>query len=349
MEKTIRKSALHLTSSRSLPLYRSINSLAVMARYIKMKGTDAALLLAGTAIQPGDLDDPDILVTPEQEIQFMRNIIDRVPEPGLGLFIGRQYHTGIMGKLGAAMICSNTLLDVLQIMAQYSELLLNFYYFDLTVKGDLAFLKLKEHLDLKDIRAFVFERESAAIHRIAGDLIGGPFPIRELRFAHPQPKYVSLYRDIFQCPIVFNAEDYMIVFDSSSLYKPLAMVNPLARKTYEKECRDLSLRIKEQGTIAEKIHQEIVFHRDGFPSFNQLARYMNLSPRTLSRHLTAEGTSYKDIISKIRKSKAINLLQTTAHPIEYIASELGYSTVANFYRAFKEWTGQNPGNYRKKK
>jgi len=34
--------------------------------------------------------------------------------------------------------------------------------------------------------------------------------------------------------------------------------------------------------------------------------------------------------------------------MEQIAAELGCSDLATFYRAFKSWTGHNPGYYRKK-
>ena len=329
-------------------MYRSINSLAVLARYVAARGIEVASLLAGSTIQPGDLDDPDVLVTPEQELMVMRNIVRLVPEPGLGLSIGRQSHMGIIGKLGAAAINSDTLLDAIRIIFQYSELLLTYFHFDLKVRDDLAFIRLKELVDLKDIRLFVCEREFGSIHRIASDLMGSHIPINEIRFAYPKPKHASLYQDIFKCPLVFDANDHMAVFDKKYLFQQLPLADPLVKKIYEKECRQLSLRINGRGTMARRIHQEILFHSEGFPSFDQLARYLNLSPRTLSRRLTAEGTSYKDLLSKIRKDKAIDLLRTTDRPVEQIATELGYSDLANFYRAFKGWTGHTPGRYRNK-
>jgi AraC-like DNA-binding protein len=65
--------------------------------------------------------------------------------------------------------------------------------------------------------------------------------------------------------------------------------------------------------------------------------------------LIIKGTSYQNILSGILKKKAIHSLQTTTLPIGQIATELGYNDLANFYRAFKRWTGHNPGKYREKK
>lgn len=348
MKKLFDADDIHLTSSQSLPLFRSINAITVLTRYFSKQGVDTDLLLAGSGIKAGDLDDPDVLITPEQELLVMRNLVKLVPEPGLGLTIGRHYHAGVFVKLGAAAINSNTLLDAIRILFRFNELMMTYFHFDLKVKGDLGIVTMRELVDLRDIRLFVCEREFVSVNRMISDLIGGPVTPREIRIAYPKPPSASRYQEIARCPIVFNAENHMIIFDKNYLFQPLPMANPLACKTYERECRQLSLRMKRKGKFSEKIRQEILFHKDGFPSFDQLARYMNLSPRTLSRYLTAEKTSYKKITADVQKNKAITLLRTTTHPIEHIAAELGYGNVPNFYRAFKKWTRHNPGFYRKR-
>jgi AraC-like DNA-binding protein len=338
-----------ISSSRTLPLYRSTRSLEAIARYLSMQGIERNSFLAGSGIEPSDLDDPDALVTPEQEFIVVQNILKLKPDPGLGLFIGRQFHMAILGKLGAAAINSDTLRDALAIIFQYSELLQTYFHYDVLVKNDHVCMRLKELVDLKETRLFMCEREFASVLRIASDLIGAPFPVSEVRFAYPKPEHASLYQDIFRCPLVFEAEHHMAFFDKKYLYQQLPLANPLLRKTYEKDCKELCTRIKRQGTMTRRVRQEILFHRDGVPSYDQLARYMNISLRTLRRRLSAEGKTYKDLVSEMRKSKAIHLLETTERSIEEIAGELGYSDISNFYRAFKRWTGKSPSSYRIRK
>ena len=349
MQIPLNKVTTHLSSKRILPLYRSINGLAVLTRYVLKKGIDVDSLIDGTGLQTSDLNDPDFLVTPEQEITVIRNITRLTPDHGLGLSIGSQYHTGALGKVGAAAIHSDTLLDALKIIYQFDELLPTYFQFDIKVKGTRVFFTMKELLDLSDIRLFVCELEFASIFRVTSDLIGTPVQLNEMRFAYPEPNHVSNYRDIFRCPLVFNAENHMSIFDKSYLHKSLPMANPLARKTYEKECKELSRRIKKQGSVSKRARHEILFHRNEIPGFYQLARYLNTSPRTLRRRLKEEGTSYKDLVSGIQKNKAVKLLQSTSLTIGEIATEMGYNDLANFYRAFKRWTGKNPGDYRAKK
>jgi len=279
----------------------------------------------------------------------MRKVVKLVPDQRIGLIIGWDYHTGVIGKLGVAAISSDTILDAIKILFQFTELLMTYFHFDLRVKDRLVSLRMDELLDLKDLRRFVCEREFASIYRIACDTIGASFRFVELRIAYPKPPYAAYYSEIFQCPVVFNADHHEIVFDHQYLFKQLPMANPLTRTIYEKECKQLSQRIRNQETITKRIQQEISFHDGGLPKFERLAHYMNMSPRTLNRRLAAEGTSYRDLVSSIRNQKATHLLQTTDLSIDKIAKEIGYSDLSNFYRAFKRWTGHNPGIYRKDK
>jgi len=90
-----------------------------------------------------------------------------------------------------------------------------------------------------------------------------------------------------------------------------------------------------------------LFVEGEYPTLDQLAQRINMPERTIRRKLTAEWTSYKDILSDIRRQKAMELIAAGELSMEKIAGKLGYSDVASFYHAFKTWTGTTPANYRK--
>lgn len=340
--------SIHLVSSKTLPYYWPVNGVAVLANIMEKMGIDVDTLLEGSGIHPQDLGNPDFFITPEQELLILKKIPAVTEDPKTGLIIGRHYHIGVHGKLGAAALCSDTVLDALKLFFKYTFLTSSYLRYDLKVKENLIFLKIQELIDLKDIRVFVCEREFVSIHRMSSDILGSPLAVREIRLAYPKPLYASAYQDIFKCPVHFNAREHTLVFDGRLLSMKLPMSNPLARKIYEKECEQLYLRVKAQETVAGQVRHKIMFQSRGLPSFDLLAGSLNMSLSTLNRRLKEEGTSYKKIVAEILGKKAIDMIQTTSSPMEQIASELGYSDLANFYRAFKGWTGKNPGFYRKK-
>ena len=77
-----------------------------------------------------------------------------------------------------------------------------------------------------------------------------------------------------------------------------------------------------------------------------VARALNVSDRTLRRHLAAEGSSFQEILSAQRFAMAAQLLTSSGSSVQDIAARLGYSDASNFGHAFRQWSGMSPRQYR---
>ena len=84
----------------------------------------------------------------------------------------------------------------------------------------------------------------------------------------------------------------------------------------------------------------------GAPEAARLARALGLSERTLARQLSAEGTSYQQIVNELRRDTAKSYLSDPALSIGQVAYLLGYSEQSAFTTAFRRWTGESPRTYR---
>jgi len=71
-----------------------------------------------------------------------------------------------------------------------------------------------------------------------------------------------------------------------------------------------------------------------------------MSKRSLQIKLSKEGVKYQDLLDKIKREHAIQLLEQSRISIIDITFLLGYSEQSAFNRAFKKWTGFAPGEYR---
>jgi AraC-like DNA-binding protein len=78
-----------------------------------------------------------------------------------------------------------------------------------------------------------------------------------------------------------------------------------------------------------------------------LAALLHVSPRTLHRQLKEEGATLQGLKDEVRKARAIELLQRTGRPIKQVADAAGFRNEKSFIRAFKNWTGQSPAEFRK--
>ena len=71
---------------------------------------------------------------------------------------------------------------------------------------------------------------------------------------------------------------------------------------------------------------------------------MELARCDIGRKIFAVGN---DLQADVRKTLALNLLENETLALGEIAFSLGYSEVSAFNHAFRRWTGQSPGDYRR--
>ncbi|GJD32553.1 HTH-type transcriptional regulator VirS [Methylobacterium adhaesivum] len=83
------------------------------------------------------------------------------------------------------------------------------------------------------------------------------------------------------------------------------------------------------------------------PTIDGIACRLGLSRRTLQRRLGDAGTRYADIQQRVMARRAKALLAGKTLPVGRIALELGYADAAHFTRAFLEWTGVTPSQWRR--
>ncbi|TAL35562.1 MAG: AraC family transcriptional regulator [Alphaproteobacteria bacterium] len=106
----------------------------------------------------------------------------------------------------------------------------------------------------------------------------------------------------------------------------------------------------EERKIAEKVQKlmelDKVYHEPEF-SRADLAREVGTSENTLSRVINrAFGKSFPKLLNELRVEDAKRMLHDPAIPIQVLAFEVGFNSLASFNRVFREVTGETPSEYR---
>ncbi|WP_028112950.1 helix-turn-helix domain-containing protein [Ferrimonas kyonanensis] len=83
-------------------------------------------------------------------------------------------------------------------------------------------------------------------------------------------------------------------------------------------------------------------------SIERAAELLETSPRTLQRRLAAEDTSFRCVRENLMLATACQLMESKSYSLTDVATELGYSDLAHFSRAFKKLTGFPPRDYRRR-
>jgi len=83
-------------------------------------------------------------------------------------------------------------------------------------------------------------------------------------------------------------------------------------------------------------------------TLDDVAIRANLSTRTLNRRFREQtGTTSLRWLRRSRMRKAQYLLETTTHPIERIARQVGFNSPTSFRDQFKRLVGTSPQAYRR--
>jgi len=84
-------------------------------------------------------------------------------------------------------------------------------------------------------------------------------------------------------------------------------------------------------------------------TLGKLAHEFHFAEQYLSKYIKKHtGTTYSDIVRKIKLEKSLELLDTTNMAIADISGVVGYSSPENFMRQFKRKYGVSPTSYRKR-
>jgi AraC-like DNA-binding protein len=338
----------YFRSSPHLPVYRLLSTTIVLTRVAGRYGIGSDELLEGSGISTSDLADPRKLITAVQEISLIRRFLRIVKIPWIGLEVGREYQFVDNGILGFAVMCCETWSEALTLAFSYTPLTGTYFQYEMRRTGSEGQVSLHELANLGEIGPAVCEANVASIHAMASLAAGTPHVYKEVQFSYPKPEYAARYEAVLHCPVRFDAPEHRILYDGKILDIPLKLANPLMKSALEKECAQLSLRLTEHETLSSRIRQELLLGCDEFPTLNQLARRISISPRTIRRRLGEEKTSYMGILTDIRREKASELLRSTGLSMENVADRLGFNDVSSFFRAFKAWEGCTPGRYRER-
>ena len=82
------------------------------------------------------------------------------------------------------------------------------------------------------------------------------------------------------------------------------------------------------------------------PTLQNVARDLGLSTRTLQRRLAASGRTFQGIVEETRRELARHHLRQPGMELNEVAFLLGFADANSFYRAFHDWEGTSPGEWR---
>jgi AraC-like DNA-binding protein len=250
------------------------------------------------------------------------------------------------------MLTSATVRDALRFSVRYHSLTMPMWHISMHEADGEATWTFRDRLglDVDDpLYRFLYELQLSAHKSLGKDLWDEP-PQRTLTQARYQrPPHAELYEEWLGHAVEFGQAENRSRFDARALDEPLPMHHPLTAAMVRDMCdRLLGEAHTASSGRARHVYEMLTAQPGRFRDMTELSRALNTSPRTLRRHLQAEGTSYQSILDDVRCNLAKHYLQDTRMTGEDIATALGFSDSANFRHAFHKWASQSPSEFRRR-
>ena len=269
------------------------------------------------------------------------------PTPALGLAIAAYVKPQHLGILAYIALSCNTLAEALNRYHDFHRLIYDGSPLKISSIGDNLAIRWEElppHLttQITDEIAIALLVQFLRLYLEMDQL-----HIHEVHFRHAAPKNVALYERFFHCKVKFSQPTVQIILPLQLLQTPIKQADQTLQKLLMQQAKALLNHLPNNTQLDERLQQGILIglQKNNY-QIEGIASELNMSVRQLQRHLKQQQTSYQQRVQEVRQLLAIQYLQDPYLSLQEIALLLSYSEQSAFQRAFKQWMGMTPQQWR---
>jgi AraC-like DNA-binding protein len=319
-----------------------------LAAHLKLKGQPVKSLLAQAGLEARAINAEGARIPFDKYAAFFELAAEAIGDDCLGLHFGSTRDVRDAGLLGYVGLSSPTVAHVINNLSRYRRVFSDAVEIetgDLEESGRLswAFRASASH---RSIQALEF----SAVNLLHGlrQMTGRNLTPEMVSLAHARNHRIKEFKRFFGCPVNFGRHENVIEFKLSDLHVPILTADSRLLTILRAHCEEVLSRRSEQTPTLEERVERLIADRltKGGARLESTATELGMSPRTLSRRLAEQRTTFNAIVEGLRKELALRLLQDSDLVLTEIAFLLGYTEVSTFSHAFKRWTGRSPAAFR---
>lgn len=285
------------------------------------------------------------MVTTEQMFALWRALGECSDDPALGLKLASQVPLEQHHPVSIAAHHARTFRDGLQRMARYKILCCS-EEMRLVEDKKLASVEFNWLLSSELAPPLLLDAAFASTLMLGRRGTGQRLhPLRvEMR---RNDEHRKIYEAFYGCPVKFKARRNAIVYLISDLDRPFRTYNAELLALLSPQLDQELARRKAHHTVAARVKWVLMRLLGGQrPEIIDVAKELGMSCRTLQRRIAEESTSFRRLISDARRELAKHYLLEPSLSLAEAACLLGYEDPNSFFRAFRDWEGTTPGEWR---
>lgn len=324
----------------------SSNWALAIVQALELGGVDCASLFTELEMDYAALNDPDARFPQDGMTRLWQRAVELSGNPAIGLNMAQVVRPASFHVVGYALMSSRNLRDGFTRLVRYQRIIGEGADLNFLPQPDGYALTLAIHGDRLPPARQSAEASLAYCLSFCRWMTGKPMRPREIRLQGAAPADLAPYQQVFQAPLRFNAEHYGLIFDRADLEAPLPCANEALAQLHDRFAGEYLARFCSSRVTHQARQVLCRLLPQGEPRRELVAQTLHLSQRTLQRRLHEEGTSYQQLLDDTRRELAEQYLGQVDLTLLEVAYLLGFSDPSNFFRAFRRWFNETPGEYR---
>ena len=292
------------------------------------------------ALPPRMLEDPEVYVDETRFWRLMQDLGHREVLFDFGYRVGSSMELSDFGDIGPYLMSQSTLYVALQKFCEIATVESQVCKFGLIETAENVWFATRAREDLHFFSPMMELYELQLMRTVVAAALGNQWlPKRMWLRASRLPEGVH------EDQLSLGGIDYDAAYSGLAIPRELL---PSRMIGYGGEIEGEGLDTKgDPLEFDSQLRKLIRGYVDEDFCLEELAELTHMSTRTLQRRLTESGTSFRRLQEGARFDAALAMLKARQRNITDISYELGYSSPANFSRAFHKWAGVSPAQYLK--
>ena len=320
--------------------------LSHFAEVVEQCGGDPVALLDEAGIAQAALTSGP--ATYRQLARLLELAAASLDRPDFGMMLAsRQCECGIVGPLGEVMRHARSFGDVLELAVRhsYAHSLASHTWLRRSRSGGAIVFGHDIVLEGLVSASQAIEQILLVGHLTAIRLTGGAVRARRILLRHPRLSPPETYRRYFGCEVRCDAGLNATIYWQRDVACPIISADLPA---YREELAAVEHRfMQKQPPLSRSVRGALLLRLEERECNGEwVAQALGLHVRTLHRHLSREGTSFRRIRDEVRRDLARYYLRDTDLDIKAISERLGFSEQSALARRAHAWFGCSPSSLR---
>jgi AraC-like DNA-binding protein len=317
--------------------------------YLDRRGIDAEPALFGAGLSRRQLSENDIGVSVASQYRFLELAATEANDHLLGLHVAAEMDMRAIGILFYLVGSSPTVSEALENLAHYSATTNEALVLEIFRHKDEVILAIRHVQEFYEPHRQFFELLALWFIRTLHRQTNVDFAPLRVTFTHARDAGPREVHRLLRCPVEFAQTVDSWVLPQQILDLPVVSGDSHLLRILTVHADELlTERHSVTGLQRMVADQLISLLPSGESRAAAVAQRLNMSTRSFTRQLAKEGTTFGEILERLRRRLASRYLAHDRMSIKQIAWLLGYSQVGAFNHAYRRWTGTSPARARQK-